>query len=133
MKHLPQHINCKIIPHKSQRYDTCGDYEEFSKTCWNVSISRHPLGWRAEALVLIHELIEMMLCRHRGISWDSIDEFDMAHPELDDPGSCKRAPYHREHVFAVRVEKMMCLLFGFDWDTYDKSFAKMRYPKHKEK
>lgn len=129
MRHLPQHINCKVIEHKSQRYDTAGDYEQFSNTCWIVSISKHPLGWRAEACVLIHELIEMFLTRNRGISWESIDEFDLAHPELDDPGCDRRAPYHKEHMFAMKIEKMLCLLFGMSWKDYDAGFYKMKYPK----
>ena len=90
------------------------------------------MGWRAEACVLVHELIELLLCRHRGISWASIDDFDMSHPELDDPGSCKRAPYHKEHVFATKVEKMLCALFSMNWTAYDQSFSKMKYPKRKE-
>lgn len=85
--------------------------------------------WRYEALVLIHELIEMFLTRHHGIKWEWIDAFDMAHPELDDPGADPRAPYHREHLAATRIEKLLALLLGVKWSEYEAAFNKLKWRK----
>ena len=47
-----------------------------------------------------------------------IAEFDKKHPELDDPGRIKKAPYHKEHMFAEKVEKLnkveKCVVFLFN-------------------
>lgn len=84
-------------------------------------------NWRYSYLVLIHELVEMGLTKHRGISWKAIDKFDMDNPELDDPGSCPRAPYHKEHIAAEKVEKMMAEWLGINWGNYQKTFDSLKW------
>jgi hypothetical protein len=124
-KHLPN-IEIYSIPHQEQRYDTAGDYDEDSVGWWiNVSQMTH---WEYEALVAVHELVEMILTKHRKISWDKITKFDETDgKDSDDPGTMKSAPYHREHMFSMKIEKLLCKELGLDWDTYDKSFKKLKY------
>ncbi len=109
MKHLPD-ICIQVIPHKAQRYDTCGDYWEDDNGNWQVRISK--TKWKDESCTLLHELVEMILTIHHKVSWAEIDRFDMSNQELQDPGSCKKAPYHKEHMAAIKVEGLMSLSMG---------------------
>jgi hypothetical protein len=111
------------VPHDSQRYDTVGDYQEEGNTIF-FSISRMHDD-RYEQLVAIHELVEKILVTARGIPDRAIDQFDMAYeaartPDNDDePGNDPAAPYHKEHLFATKVERMLADELGLDWDVYD--------------
>ena len=124
MKHLPN-IEVNIIPHKSQIYETAGNYGIFLNNWW-IDISKMS-KWEYESIVLIHELVEMVLTKKRKISWDKITKFDTDHPELNDPGNDKMACYHKEHIFATRIEKLLAKELGIDWEVYDKSFEKLKY------
>ncbi|MCX6822326.1 MAG: hypothetical protein NTW30_06135 [Candidatus Aenigmarchaeota archaeon] len=115
MKHLSS-IYYETIKHKDQRYDTLGDYfkgdyctEFYVSQCKNADY---------EFMILIHELTEWYLCQKRGIKNKDIDKFDMTHLELEDPGRSKEAPYHKEHMFAERIEKLICKELGIKWDNY---------------
>src|SRR5271168_4141167 len=96
-------IVIETIPHASQRYPTCGDFWRDADGTLQIRIS--DLGnARAETLVAIHELVEQTLTEAAGITNQQIDEFDMGHPELDDPGASEHAPYHLQHTAATAVE-----------------------------
>jgi hypothetical protein len=112
-----------MVPHNLQRYDTAGDYID-TPMGWRVFLSKLP-NWRMEACLFIHEFVEMVTTRHNGISWEEIDRFDMDNPELDDPGACKKAPYHKEHMAAERIEKELCLLLGLKWEDYQKALDEL--------
>ena len=130
MRHFPN-VYIQSIPHKEQRYDTAGDYDEDSVGWW-ITVS-HLHKWEYEALVVIHELIEMILTKRRGIKWDKITKFDMTDgKDSEDPGTMKSAPYHKEHMFAMKIEKMLCKELGLDWDKYDKQFNNLKW-KNKKK
>lgn len=125
MDHLPK-ITIRIIPHSLQNYDTAGDYEQL-KTGWLVSVSEMS-DWRHEALVMIHELVEMILTKHNGVKWEDIDNFDTTiGRELDDPGNCPKAPYHKEHIAATNIERLLAQLLGVNWAEYDKSFDDLEW------
>jgi hypothetical protein len=126
MKHLP-YVNINTINHNSQRYDTAGDFEQITPLFWAVRISKLPMGWRAEACLMIHELVEMILTRHNKIPWGAIDKFDMDNQDIEDPGLCPKSPYHNEHMAATQFEKMLCQLLGIKWEEYDADFRKLRY------
>lgn len=106
-----------IIPHKDQRSPRgVGDY---FGSAHGVTIQVSKLGdWRMEFLVAVHEMIEEALTRHRGIKEPDIMAFDVAHPELDDPGMSPEAPYHREHVTATAIEMLLAQELGVDWSAY---------------
>ena len=126
MKHLPN-ICVEIIDHKSQLYDTAGDYIE-DKSGWTVSISEC-LDWRHEFLVLMHELTEMALTKHHGVDWKDIDEFDMNGEGKDhpDPGTLKSAPYHNEHALATQIEKRLAKMLQVDWQEYNDALDNLEY------
>ena len=76
-------------------------------------------------LIALHEFVEVTLCEHRGITEEAITAFDCAHlddddPYVDDPGPSPAAPYHKEHVFAETIERLMALELGpSNWQEYD--------------
>lgn len=124
MKHLPL-IQTATIPHKSQRYDTAGDYRTHGFVDWYY-VSENPLGWKAELAVLIHEMIEYQLCKEAGIKEEDITKFDIESGH-DDPGSLKSAPYHKQHKIATKIEKYVVKQLGLDWAEYDDSFSQLKY------
>lgn len=113
-------FSCEIntIPHKKQRYDTVGDWIFDICNC-QLSISVSKMNkWEYEALVAFHELVESLLCRKKGITSFAVDEWDMAHCNLDEPGEDPSAPYHDEHMFAEELEKLLAKRLGVNWDEY---------------
>ena len=117
-------INIKTIPHKDQRYDTCGDYWWDSETL-QVRISE--LGradW--EFLILIHELIEWFLIHLGGIDVNDIDRFDREYEanrkkgDISEPGNDPKAPYHTQHMIASAFERLLAPVLGVDWGQYEK-------------
>ncbi len=113
------------IPHNGQRYDTVGDYTtRHGMTMFTISEMENPLYGD---LVLLHELVEKILVDARGIKDSDIDAFDMAfeaaRPDGNDeePGWDTRAPYHKEHVFAEKLERLLAEELGIDWTQYDRT------------
>lgn len=118
-------ITIRTIPHSNHRYPTCGDWQfdpkDPSNRVLTISVSDMD-NTLAEFLVAIHELIEAMLCRQDGVTEARVDEFDMnwnkAHiyPE---PGDDPEAPYHRQHVLAGTIERLLAQLLGIEWEHYE--------------
>jgi len=123
MKHLPR-IEYKTIPHKSHRYETVGDYWRDRRGVSQFRCSR--MNRDFEFWVLIHELVEWYLTERAGISepkqikpFDEQYERDRErglHGPDAEPGHDPRAPYHRQHVFAEKVEQSIIKhLYGKRW------------------
>lgn len=117
-------IEIKSIPHKKQRYETCGDYFEGPKGKMNLRISHTNDDY--DFLIALHELIEWKLTQKNGISIGDIDAFDKSFEKkrkkgnFDEPGNDPEAPYHNEHMFATYIEKLLADELGIDWDEYEK-------------
>lgn len=122
------HIYIDTIPHAEQRYPTVGDYWHptlvgGTKTT-EIRISEMPSD-DFEFLVAMHELVEMWLCKKRGITVEAIDKFDIAfeasRPEgnTDEPGDDLKAPYHKEHVFATWIERLIAHELSVNLDEYN--------------
>lgn len=126
MKHLPTIIS-HTVPHSSQQYDTVGNYWDFNNV-WHVRISKCN-DWRYEALVLIHELVEMILTQNNGVNWKEIDDFDTrgVGQFSNDPGAIPEAPYHKEHMLAQQVEQLMAYWMGINWDEYNNTLDTLEY------
>jgi hypothetical protein len=114
------------LPHSLQPYDTCGDWQISSRGPIHVSVSEMA-DWRYELLVGLHELVEASLCKARGIDQHAVTAFDVEYEKKrrqgdeSEPGDDSAAPYHLEHVFATKIEKLMCAELGLDWAEYDKA------------
>lgn len=110
-------IIVETIPHKAQRYATVGDWFDLADGTKVILVSA--MGDpKMEMLVAIHELIEQALCDARRIAETNVKAFDEAYPDHDDPGSLPAAPYHREHMFAEYIERLVAAQLGVDWDRY---------------
>lgn len=92
-----------VVPTRLMRYQTQGDYF-FASGVLHFAIERS--NFDDEAACLIHEIGEWALCQKAGIPIEVIDEWDMNHPELEDPGSHPLAPYHEQHMFMLELEKI---------------------------
>ena len=119
-------INIETIPHGEQRYPTVGDYWDDPDGVVQVRVSDMK-DWRYEALVAIHELIEMFLTKARDIPEQSISEFDIKFEKsreeglvAGEPGDHVHAPYRREHFFATNLERLLSSELGVDWFEYDR-------------
>ena len=119
---------CKTIKHRMQAYCTVGNY---FKRRGRIHFRISKMGnEKYEALVLLHEIVEYILVKERGISLKEIDKFDIEfeidrelglHSETEECGDSPNAPYFAEHQFATRIEKIMAKELGVDWDEYDKA------------
>lgn len=125
---MARSIIIKIIPHKEQRYDTCGDY--WLDESGDIQLRISELGdSKSEMAVLIHELVELGLVLQNAIPIEKIDDFDTKFEKLrgreptligeQEPGDMVSAPYHREHVFATKVERMYLKEARGDWATHE--------------
>jgi hypothetical protein len=120
-------ITIADIPHDQQRYETVGDWQWNDKGNLLITISNMN-DWKYNFLVAFHEQIEVMLCKAKGISQESVDNFDMEYearrsPEdtTSEPGDSELAPYHNEHVFATKLEQEMAKDLGVNWEEYEKA------------
>jgi hypothetical protein len=118
-------IEIKFIPHNDQRYETVGDY--WLDKSGIMQIRASAMGdIRYSWLVVIHEIVEIILCLWRGIPEPKIKAFDerfevaRAEGNEDEPGDDLKAPYQNEHCVATGVERLMCALLGVKWKHYEK-------------
>lgn len=121
-------VECKTIPYKQQRYETCGDYW-IDET--GVHFRVNDMGNDDfEFLVRMHEMIEEHMTRRRGLKEPDIMAFDLMwekereegkHAEDEEPGHDPRAPYHREHVLSENIERMLAHFMGISWPEYERA------------
>jgi hypothetical protein len=119
-------INIETIPHGEQRYPTVGDYWDDANGVVQIRVSDMK-DWRYEALIVVHELIEMFLTKHRDIAEQNISDFDIKFEQsreqslvTGEPGDHPNAPYRREHFFATNLERLLSAELGVDWFEYDR-------------
>ena len=117
-------IRIRTVAHSDQRYDTVGDWQ-WDRDRLTITISGLGSTYK-ELLVAVHELIEVYLCRIRGITQEEVDKFDIEYENnrrLDDttsePGDSLDAPYRKEHRFAENIERQICHEMGINWDEYE--------------
>lgn len=129
-------ILIKTVPHSKQRYDTVGDWY-FDGDDIEVTVSETG-DWRYNALVAVHELVEALLCKARGISEEEVTIFDMQwekdHPGqvlgggAEEPGDDPSCPCRKEHFFATTVERALSAELGVDWSEYDNVLIALDLP-----
>ena len=113
-------ITIETIPHKSHRYPTLGDYFDVLGT--DTILVSNMGNDDYSFLVGIHELVEMYLCKKRGITEEQITKFDIKFEKKGkdgEPGDEKGAPYRKEHQIATIVERILCEELGIDWKVYE--------------
>ena len=117
-------VEITSIPQAQMRYSSLGDYVRTADDALYIKVQEFP-DWRYEFLIALHEFIEEALTKQRGIAEPDIKAFDEAHLDADDPGMLPDAPYHKEHLFADAVERIMALQLGVDWAAYEVACAKV--------
>ena len=113
-------ISIKTIPMKEMRYKTIGDwwFDEYG----NIEIRVAELGdWKLEAIVYIHELVEILLCKFKGITQKQVDDFDMSEYglSLEEPGLDLKAPYFEQHAIALKVEELLYKELDVNVDEFE--------------
>ena len=124
-------ITLKSIPHKSHRYPTVGDWiqDEFG----NIHVQVSQVGdVRMEFLIMLHELVEAVLCIERGIPEPEMADFDRNFEALrelgqvtGEPGDDPEAPYRTEHRFAENIERLMAQALGVSWSDYEATLERL--------
>ena len=71
-------ITIRSIPEAQHRYPTTGDWWFEPDGSLQIAVTEwgHP---DHEFLIAFHELVEVWLCRRRGITTEAVDAFDMAY------------------------------------------------------
>jgi hypothetical protein len=113
----------ETIPHKEQRYDTCGDWL-FDGDTLKIFVSKTK-DWRYSFLVAVHELIEVGLCKQAGITQQAVDKFDMNFKGKGEPGDDPKAPYRIQHAVATAIERDVALELDVDWQKYEAALNKL--------
>lgn len=128
-------VSIKVIPHHKQRYRTPGDWVLAGNEL-RIFVSKLP-DWRHEALIAVHELVEVLICVHKGITQDLVDAFDQNyererddgfHEPGDEPGDDPSAPYHFAHSAATGVERVLAVALGVRWKTYEDAVLALDRP-----
>jgi hypothetical protein len=117
-------IVIEFVPQHRQNYDSVGDYGETDHNIW-FKITAFPDNPGYSIAILLHEILEFYRNKQEGITIAAVDAFDYGHPELDDPGLSKEAPYHKPHMEADTIERLAILFFGEDWVDYEAAINKL--------
>lgn len=123
-------IIIETIEHKDQRYSTVGDwfYNDQGELIIRVS---NLSDWRREMLVAIHELVEVLTCKHSGIPQEVVDSFDMEYEKNRaedndlEPGDDPSAPYVNQHCLATGIERILAQQWGVKWSEYEDELGKL--------
>jgi hypothetical protein len=119
-------ITARTIDHDCQRYPTAGDWW-FEEGKLEVAAS-DTKNWRMNALLMVHEIVEAILCKSANIHEPTVRKFDIKMDELDpliDPGDQTDAPYRRQHCLAVAVERIIAAEMGVSWSEYESALNKL--------
>jgi hypothetical protein len=121
-------ITIETIPHENHRYTTVGDWYYDADGTLQIKVSALS-DWRREALIAVHELVEVLLCKQDGITTESVDKFDKEfeanrHPDNEDePGDEPTAPYVKQHCMATGIERILAAALGVDWKPYEQELC----------
>jgi hypothetical protein len=124
----PLRIVIETIDHSRQRYPTVGDWQIDKAGNLHITVSKMS-DQRYEFLVAAQEMIEAYLAMHAGVSPEAVDRFDRAYEakrkpgDDSEPGDDPRAPYHRQRMFASKIERSLAKQLGVDWRAYDRDVS----------
>lgn len=117
-------IVIKTVPHASQRYSTVGDWTFDADGNLTIKVSQLS-NWRREMLVAVHELVEVLKCKHDGVTQESVDAFDNEYEanrkegDESEPGDDPAAPYVKQHCLATGIERILAAELGVNWKEYE--------------
>ena len=112
-------INIQIIPRGCMRpqYQDGFDYWVDEKKALQIRIAEFEnpdfaMYWA------VHEMLEAWRCAKAGVSLESIEKWDAAHSDSDDPGALKFSPYRKQHLQSMTIQHMLCEQDGYTYDEY---------------
>lgn len=123
-------INIEIIPHEQHRYTTVGDWWFDNHGVLQIRVSQLS-DWRREALIAVHELVEVLICKHDGVSTETVDKFDKdfeasRKPDNgDEPGDEPNAPYVKQHCIATGIERILAAALDVQWKPYEQELDEL--------
>jgi len=122
---------------EEMRYLTTGDYYKSKEG--DIVVTADFKNDDQNFLVLIHELVEFYLTQKRGVSDDEVMKFDEwfekgkaagKFGKYPSPGWHPRSPYKKEHLFALKIEKLIAKELGVDlekyWEADDRVYAEIK-------
>lgn len=126
-------VKIETVSPKAMRYRTVGDWFFTAPGCLTIQVADTG-NWKYNLLVAVHELVEVILCKVKGISEKSVDKFDLAHQDDEDPGTHPKAPYGAQHLTAMGIEMILAALMGVKWRVYEEALDAIYYkiPKRKK-
>jgi hypothetical protein len=110
------------VPHQDHRKEagkTIGDY--YAQGGEDHIVVSQMQDKRYELLVVIHELIEKVLCDAEGITEQQVDEFDKDFKGEGEPGDSPASPYYHQHQIATIIERIVALELNVGWEEYAKA------------
>lgn len=113
-------IEIKTVDPSAMRYPTAGDWEWLADGALMLKVPEYGGRDVSVLLVGIHEMVEAFLCKRDGITDEQVTAFDTDNPKLEEPGDDPAAPYHRQHVVAMALEREAAIATSTDWETHDK-------------
>jgi hypothetical protein len=118
-------IILRVIPISKMRYKTLGDYFQTAPGYWIVTAAQLPNPSHS-ALILIHELIELISTQHARIPEPKILKFDLQFEKNNpgnnlEPGDSPLAPYHKQHQFSENIEHQLARFLHINWNSYNQS------------
>lgn len=120
------HIHANT-PRTQMRFTTAGDWTQ-QDGVYEIWICE-TADWRMQAIVLFHELIELLWCHKNGVTAKDADIFDAKweaelekgiHKPWEEAGFAADCPYGPGHRLGVKAEKLGCFALGMKWGTYVK-------------
>lgn len=123
-------IVIETIPHCDHRYPTVGDWFYTPDGTLHIKVSQLS-DWRREALIAVHELVEVLLCKHDGISTEQVDAFDKKFEaerlpdDNSEPGDESDAPYRKQHCIATGIERVLAANLDVDWKAYEQELSNL--------
>ena len=126
-------MNIKIsVVKPEQMRPTVDGADWFWTPAGDLEVQVGPMSdWRREVLLAMHETIEAILCKEKGITQEQVDAFDLEYAKTNDndcdAGDDPSAPYFGEHCVATIIERMLCVQLGDDWSAYENELRE-KYP-----
>ena len=88
-----------------------------------IRVAEELPDWRERAALALHELAEILMCKHDGVTVEMVDDFDAIHQENGEhglnAGDEPDAPYRVQHTMATAIERVFAGHVGIDWKGYD--------------
>lgn len=120
-------ITIRVVEPGQMRYQTVGDWQVNKKGNLDITVANsHDSA--TDFLVGIHEAIEAVLCIFHGVKPKDVDDFDVewekSPNDYAEPGDDPDAPYHKEHVLATNIERILAQAIPLEWHIHDENVTR---------